>query len=176
MAEKKYKYFNKKLQKEELIYLCHEDLTRQLRRYKSLLYSYKKFITESQKKISASALEESNMSYPTLVHVKHLRKLQEKFNSAYSIDEAKLRRAIEEDDLQRIAKYTEIATKKGIKLYNSISETLLLGIRDKEDVETLKTFEFESNVLNKAISSLKQIDVYMCDKIEKYENDQIERE
>ncbi len=174
MSEKKYQYFDKKYTKEQLIYICHEDLTRQIRRYKNLLYSYKKFISEAKEKINASQLAEENMSYPTLIHVKHLDKLQQKFNSAYSIDEEKLSNAIASENLQLIAKYTQIATKKGIKLYKSISETLLMGLRDKEDVETFKTFEFEANVLNKAILSLREIDQYMCEQIEKYENSQKE--
>ena len=176
MGEKKYKYFDKKLPQEELIYVCHEDLVRQVRRYKNLLYSYRKFISASKSKINASQLDEDNMPYVTLIHVKHLEKLQEKFNSAYVIDENKLKKAIESDNLQLVAKYTQIATKKGIKLYKNISETLLMGIRDKEDVETLKTFEFEAEVLNKAIQSLKEIDAYICEKIEKYESTQEEKE
>lgn len=176
MGEKKYKYFDKKLPQEELIYVCHKDLTQQIRKYKNLLASYKNLLKEIKLKIKAKELEETFMPYPALIHVKHLEKLQEKFNSAYSIDENKLKKVIEGDNFQLVARYTQIATKKSLKLYNSLSETLIEGLRDKEDVETLKTFEFEVNVLNKAIDSLKEIDTYMCDKIEKYESTQQEKE
>ena len=35
---------------------------------------------------------------------------------------------------------------------------------------------FEAEVLNKAIQSLKEIDAYICEKIEKYESTQEEKE
>ena len=167
MSEKTYKYMGERYTRGQLLAVCHEDLQRQIKRYESLSVSYKRFLKASRKQLEESGINKDNIPYPTLLHVRYMDKLNEKVKSAYSVKESKLKKAIESDDFNLVVKYIQTATKKGLKLYNSISETLLLGIRKKDDVETFKTFVFEEDMLSHTIKSLKSLDNYICQKIEK---------
>ena len=141
MSEKTYKYMGERYTRGQLLAVCHEDLQRQIKRYESLSVSYKRFLKASRKQLEESGINKDNIPYPTLLHVRYMDKLNEKVKSAYSVKESKLKK--------------------------SISETLLLGIRKKDDVETFKTFEFEEDMLSHTIKSLKSLDNYICQKIEK---------